>query len=291
MSKWSRLFKPFASLFGSSDTRRGSSSDRQVSQPSEPKLPVPKSGVGKLVARATDRFRVAVAPPIQEEEPFVSEPRESSFDAQTQEGFDAVEMLGRDASYDEDQWRRVQESQIRVVSSSNVYSYAWEWEGGVSERGILYVTFLYWEPGMKQQERQGPGPTYAYYDFPRQRFEEFNAASEESAGKAVWDFCRIRGSRHAHQHRYRLVSVSGKYVPRKVTQRGFKRRTLVRAGMQPSKRRMLSQVALLTAGKRTMNELDNHQLPLSFTRSQLADENFGGVDRGEPNRGRPNRGR
>lgn len=291
MSKWSRLFKPFASLFGSSGSNRGSSSDPPAPQPSQPELPGPKTGLGRLVARATDRFRVPVAPPIQEEEPFVFVPQESSFDAQTEEGFDAVEMLGRDASYDEEQWRRLQESHIRVVASSNVYSYAWEWEGGVSERGILYVTFLHWEPGMKQEERAGPGPTYAYYDFPRKRYEDFNAASEESAGRAVWDFCRIRGTKHGHQHRYRLVAVSGQYVPRKATRAGFKRRTLVRAGMQPSKRRMLSQVALLTSGKKSLNELENEQLPLSFRRSQLADENFGQVDRGQPNRGKPNRGR
>jgi hypothetical protein len=286
VSKWSRLLKPFSSLFG------GSGGLGKTPEPSPRSTPqIPRQGLGGLVARATDRFRKVVPPPIQEQPLEILYPKENNFDGTTDEGFDAVEILGRDATYDEELWNRVQESALRVVSSSNVYSYAWEPDHEGSINGVLYVTFLHWEPGMKQDERTGPGPTYAYYDFPRYRFDAFNKEAEDSAGRAVWDFCRVRGSRHAHQHRYRLVAVSGEYVPRKATARGFKRRTLIRAGMSPGKRRMLSQVALLTSGKSTLGELENNQLPRSFRRSTLADEEFGTPDRGEPNRGRPNRGR
>jgi len=286
MSKWSRLLKPFSSLFGGFGD-----SGRKPEPPPQSNPPLPRQGLGGLVARATDRFRRVVPPPIQEQPEETLEPRENNFDAVTDEGFDAVEILGRDATYDEELWQRVQGSALRVVSSSNVYSYAWEPDEQSSINGILYVTFLHWEPGMKQGDREGPGPTYAYYDFPRHRFDAFNKQAEDSAGRAVWDFCRVRGSLHAHQHRYRLVAVSGEYVPRKATAKGFKRRTLVRAGISPGKRRMLSQVALLTSGKKNLGELESNQLPRSFKRSTLADENFGTPDRGEPNRGRPNRGR
>jgi hypothetical protein len=291
VSKWSRLLKPFSSLFGSSI---GSSRSSDASQ-SEPvrqiPLPGPRSGLGKLLARATDRFRTIEPPPVQDEGGVVYVPRQDNFDSQTEEGFDAVEILGRDATYDEGLWERLQQSQMRVVKSSNVYSYAWEPEGEDKNVGVLYVTFLHWEPGMKQSERSGPGPTYAYYSFSKRRFEEFQAASEESAGKAVWDFCRVRGSRHAHRHQYRLVSVAGEYVPRKVTAKGFKRRTLIRPGASPSQRKTLARANMMFQGETNLNRVQNENLVRTFRRSTLGDEEFGKPDRGEPNRGRPNRGR
>ena len=291
MSKWSRLLKPFSSLFGSSG---GSAKNNQPSQPESIRnipLPAPRTGLGGLLARATDRFRTIEPPPVQDEGGLVYVPRQDNFDSQTDEGFDAVEIFGRDATYDKDLWERLHQAQTRVVKSSNVYSFAWESEGDDRNIGILYVTFLHWEPGMKQNERSGPGPTYAYYAFSKRRFEEFQAASDESAGKAVWDFCRVRGSRHAHRHQYRLVSVAGEYVPRKVTAKGFKRRTLLRPGTSPNQRRALARANMEFQGVSNMNQIDSDKLTRTFRRSTLADETFGKPDRGEPNRGRPNRGR
>lgn len=291
MSKWTRLLKPFSSLFGSSGSSRSSEPPQKEPTRNIP-LPGPRSGLGKLLARATDRFRTIEPPPVQEESGgVVFVPRPTNFDSQTDEGFDAVEVLGRDATYDEGLWQKLQDSQMRVVKSSNVYSYAWESEGDDKLTGILYVTFLDWQPGMKQQDRSGPGATYAYYGFNKRRFEEFQAASEESAGRAVWDFCRVRGSRHAHRHQYRLVSVAGEYVPRKVTAKGFRRRTLVRPGASPQQRRAMAQANMMFQGETNMNKIDSDKLTRTFRRSTLGDEDFGRPDRGTPNRGRPNRGR
>jgi hypothetical protein len=195
--------------------------------------------------------------------------------------------------YDPELWDRVHRKTIRVVQSSNVYSYAWESDG--SESGTLYVTYLHWAPGMKASERSGPGATYSYGNFPRERYLQFQAASNESAGAAVWDFCRQRGTQHGHQHPVALVSVAGQYVPRKATANGFKRRTMVRAGMPLAKRKLYAQMAKLTQGVASLNELSDDQLPTGFQRSTLQSQSYapnrGEPDRGGPNRGRPNRGR
>jgi hypothetical protein len=200
--------------------------------------------------------------------------------------------MGRSAVYDPELWQRLQQSQSRVVSSSNVYSYVWEWEG--NESGILYVTYLNWTPGMKAKDRSGPGNTYAYYDFPRAKFLEFESASSESAGMAVWDYCRVRGTQHAHQHRVALVAASGQYVPRKATANGFKRRMLIRAGMPLAKRKLYASIAKQVHGVKSLNQLSDEQLPTGFQRSTLSNQSFpdrGNPNRGSPNRGRPNRGR
>lgn len=201
------------------------------------------------------------------------------------EHFDYVELLGRDASYDEGLMEDLKKSEIRVVSSSNVYSYSWEDEGA-EDKGILYVTYLDWSPGTKRQDRSGPGATYAYYDFPKERYEQFNAMAEESAGKAVWDYCRVRGTQHGHQHRYRLISVTGEYIPRKATAGGLKKRTLIQPGMSPDKRRAVYGLARTFAGG-DRSQIKN---PSAFRRSTLPETYRGTPNRGRPNRGEPNRG-
>lgn len=200
-----------------------------------------------------------------------------------EDDFDQIDIFGRDASYADDLMDNVKASEVRVVSSSNVYSYSWEDEGDDPRKGILYVTYLEWYPGMKNSERSGPGATYAYYDFPRERFEDFESRAEESAGKAVWDYCRVRGTQHGHQHRYRLISISGKYVPRKATAKGFKDRTLIQPGLSPHQRRTLYKIARLFSSDRS--ELRN---PSGFLRSTLG--STGKPNRAKPNRGRPDRG-
>lgn len=205
---------------------------------------------------------------------------------QPDDDFDNVEILGRDASYDEQLWQNVQANEVRVVSSSNVYSYYFEAESPSS--GILFVTFLHWEKGMKSTDRSGPGATYAYANVPTRKYEEFRNAADTSAGTAVWDYLRVRGTVHEHQHPPRLIQVAGDYVPRKATARGFADRTLVSPGMSPTSRRQTF---------RRSQSRENHPGRQFFKRSTLAaTPNAGRIrrngkpNRGEPNRGEPNRG-
>lgn len=286
MSNWSRLIKSFAELF-SKATPRG----QKPPASGTASYPLPRRGVGGFLANNFDRFRTATPPPVQQEPDYQPLPPKTNFDSQTDEGFDAVELLGRDATYDRDLWRQLQSSEIRVVASSNVYSYAYEPYAPSDPMGTLFVTFLSWTPGMKNNERSGPGATYAYSEFPRRKYDEFNAASQESAGAAVWDYCRLRGSQHGHQHQYRLVSAAGEYVPRKATANGYKRRTLINPGLSPNVRRTLSKMATQFNDARNLNQLPNELMPGAFRRSTLPDQTFGRPNRGEPNRGTPNRGR
>src|SRR6056297_372497 len=171
-----------------------------------------------------------------------------------------IQILGRDVGYDEADFEAVMEAMRRTPGSSNVYGYFFEREA--RRTGILYVTFLAQRRG---QTGSGPGPTYAYYDVPVKKAVEFQRATQESAGGAVWDYLRIRGTIAGHQHQYRLVHVSGEYVPRKVTPLGYKNRA----------------VPALGVGRR------------SFRRNTLPEQKFfsrGGPNRGGPDRGEPDRG-
>jgi hypothetical protein len=173
--------------------------------------------------------------------------------------------------------------EIRTPASSNVYSFQYDYS-----RSILYVryqehtinpraakmsssggrTHVKGELGRTVGGKTGgPGALYAYYDVPPRIFERIVRAP--SAGKAVWDDLRIRGTAYGHRFRYTLaagqvVSMDGQkgvYIPRKVTPQGFRSRTLAIEG----------------TGRRI------------YGHSALPEErrNF----RGRPNRGTPNRGR
>jgi hypothetical protein len=173
--------------------------------------------------------------------------------ADAEEEFDDIQLLGRDASYHENDWRVVMDRMRMTPGSSNVYGYYFERESRTT--GILYVTFL-------ATGGRGSGPTYAYYTVPVRKFQDFQRATASSAGGAVWDYLRIRGTTWGHQHTYRLVSVSGDYVPRKATRRGFAARAITDPG----------------TGRR------------AYRRNTLRAYNEP-PDRGGPNRGRPNNGR
>lgn len=155
------------------------------------------------------------------------------------------------------------------VNSSNVYSYAWQPE--TENFGTLYVTFRAWTPGMRHPSASA-GATYAYYAVPFAKFRDFARAAQGSAGGAVWDYLRVRGSVSDHQHPYELVggvlmSKEEVYIPRKATDAGYFRRA----------------VQVPRAGRGT------------WQRSTLASREFaperGGPNRGQPNRGGPSRGR
>ncbi|MGV3485956.1 MAG: hypothetical protein ACO1RT_16185 [Planctomycetaceae bacterium] len=170
------------------------------------------------------------------------------------EELDEIQILGRDAGYDPADFAAVMAGTRLTPGSSNVYGYYFEREA--RRTGILYVTFLGTMPG---GARGGAGPTYAYYDVSVIKANAFQKASEASAGNAVWDYLRIRGTVAGHQHNYRLVHVTGEYVPRKATPVGYRNRAVPALGI----------------GRR------------EFRRNTLPAMRF---SRGEPNRAGPNRG-
>lgn len=170
------------------------------------------------------------APPIQKIRP--TAPLPTDFEEQV-----AVRREGRPLDPQEERRKKAEakeEGRIHLVESSNVHSFWFEREGRFD--GVLYVAFLAWVPG--QKGRSGLGPTYAYYGVPVRKYLRFKTAAAGSAGRAVWDFLRVRGqgNRHRHQHPYRLTAGAapneavegnrGVYVPRKVTRTGFRIRNL-----------------------------------------------------------------
>lgn len=187
--------------------------------------------------------------PIDDEQPPGSEDREL--------GPEDFELLGRDAAYDRADWYVVMDQMRLTPGSSNVYGYYFETES--RKTGILYVTFI---ASYRGEVREGAGATYAYYDVPVRKFHEFQRAAASSAGGAVWDYLRLRGTTWGHQHQYRLVQAHGDYVPRKATRKGFKTRNVPEIG---------------ETGRRT------------YRRSTLPESTF--PDRGTPDRGEPDRGR
>ena len=174
---------------------------------------------------------------------------------EAEEVFDEIQLLGRDATYHDDDWKVVMDGLRLTPGSSNVYGYYFEFESRTM--GILYVTFR------ANGEGTGAGPSYAYYNVPAKKYHEFRRASEESAGGAVWDYLRVRESAWKHQHHYRLVDSATGYIPRKATRRGFAARALADRGI----------------GRR------------SYRRNTLPAYNDGRPDRGRPDRGEPDRGR
>lgn len=123
--------------------------------------------------------------------------------------------------------------------SSNVYSFWWIPDKQnpakkAKDGGTLYVTFKSWYKGQKGRPDE-PGSTYAYSNVSRDRFKEFtDHTNPNTAGWAVWEYLRVRGTRSGHQHPYRLTQGQAKdpdrthggvYIPRMATAKGFATRT------------------------------------------------------------------
>ncbi len=216
-------------------------------------------------------------------------PQESRDIEEVQQVYSEIQLLGRDRGLS-DEMQAVMDG-MRRVASSNVYGYFFELERGSS--GLLYVTFLGVNPNHSRSS--SPGATYVYFDVPTAKFNEFQQASEASAGKAVWDYLRVRGTVWQHQHRYRLVQSSGNYIPRKATKLGFKTRQVAPTGQPKIPNSTWSAISRLErspssdirvyAGKIKQALLGER----GFRRSTLAPRSFL-PNRGTPNRGRPNRG-
>lgn len=168
-----------------------------------------------------------------------------------QEVYDNVQLLGRDRSYDSPGAINQLMTQMRLVNSSNVWGYFYELENDPRKptSGILYVTFRAEAP--KGGERpHSAGPTYAYYDVPIKKYKEFERASDASAGKAVWDYMRVRGAMWNHQHRYRFIQSTGDYIPRKATKRGLR----VRHAQNPHSAKIPNSVwSAISRLKRSVN--------------------------------------
>jgi len=234
--------------------------------------------------------------PVQ---PPAAKQQESRDIQEVQETYDKIQLLGRDRGASDDM-QAVMDG-MRRVSSSNVYGYFFEIESGYnyqragssSQKGLLYVTFLGQTTGGTRTD--SPGTTYVYYDVPTAKFDEFQRASEASAGKAVWDYLRVRGTVWDHQHRYKLVQAHGEYVPRKATKLGFKTRQLAPAGQPKISNSTWSAISRL---ERSPNP-QVKQYAAQMKRALLAEQNFKRStlaprsflpNRAAPNRGKPNRG-
>ncbi len=143
---------------------------------------------------------------------------------------------------------------IYTPNSSNVYSFQYD-----AERQLLYVTFKAQTingkaiktgrttMGGKQSRTQAigkrgalsggvkrpnaPGSMYVYFAVPLHALRRLLQKAKSSAGKAVWDELRIRGTMFGHRYQYQLVSGQQmpnghQYIPRKATAGGFKTRSL-----------------------------------------------------------------
>lgn len=140
--------------------------------------------------------------------------------------------------------------EILTPDSSNVFSFAYDYATSTLfvtyKAPVLHAHNVRTGPGRlggRRQLRGKPGatvagksnergPLYAYYDVPVRVFERMKMA--HSKGKFVWDNLRVRGTIYGHQYRYALMQgavtiqdgVSGVYIPRKATPRGFRVRSV-----------------------------------------------------------------
>ena len=208
----------------------------------------------------------------------------------------------------------------KTPGSSNVYSFVWvsdehtiEEDGGIrinlygertAEMGTLIVTFKEWSPGMKQKERpETPGATYAYAGVPKRTYNMFLGAG--GGGDAVWTYLRIRGTQSGHQYAYRLISVTGEYVPRMATPTGFRRRSQNMLVVDPNaaddettwiKARLQSTLKAgpLTRFGQAIGDEPSRGVSgseWSFQAYKRRGNRGGYPNRGTPNRGTPNSGR
>jgi hypothetical protein len=167
-----------------------------------------------------------------------------------------------------DRERRVPASddEMILVNSSNVYAIGYRVDEQNPAKGTLLVRYWSKENGLKT----GPGPTYAYFNVPRQVFEAFRLAA--SKGKFVWDRIRIRGTVSGHKFAYRLVGLGPNgYVPRQATRYGDKEYFIGRTVTSMSGQKYRS-----TKPDQLVRRLNSRQLARFRTM---------------PNRGTPNRGK
>lgn len=168
--------------------------------------------------------------------------------------------------------------EILTPQSSNVFSFSYARDAG-RQTGTLYVTFKApklnsssvstgrGRRGGRQQLRgksgstvsgktNERGPMYAYFSVPPAVFSRMRDAV--SKGKFVWDNLRIRGTVYGHRYRYVLAKgvvitqdgVSGVYIPRMATKKGFRVRSVATVE-QPGRRGFQSSTLAGQDGFRT----------------------------------------
>jgi hypothetical protein len=135
------------------------------------------------------------------------------------------------------------EQMILTPQSSNVYGFTYDFQSstlyvqykapvlnagktrvGINKSGLRQI---YGDKGVLSGRSNSPGPMYGYYDVPARVFHRMKLTN--SKGKFVWSELRIRGTIWGHKYRYSLVQpsiiiqkgVSGTYIPRKATKRGY----------------------------------------------------------------------
>lgn len=140
------------------------------------------------------------------------------------------------------------------ADSSNVHSFSYSYD-----KSRLYVRF---HPS--GAANRGKGSLYAYEHVPPRLF--LLMLDAPSKGGFIWDWIRIRGTVSGHRFDYRLVAVTGEYVPRKATH-------------TPEGEKFIGREMQFT----NLGSQERRTL-----RSTLPDTY---VNRGTPNRGTPNRGR
>ncbi len=272
------------------------------------------SGAPPIVPRSNPAQRPEAAPHAQQprETPPPAQSAQEVKDIQEVEDvYTEIQLFGRDRGHS-DEMQSVMDG-MRLVKSSNVYGYYFELEPGAknspsissvkygkqaaahsgSVTGILYVTFL--GQGPNGSRSNSAGATYAYYNVPVKKYGEFTHLADSSAGGAVWDYLRVRGTIAEHQHQYRLVQVSGEHIPRKATAKGFKIRQLSPVGQPTIPNSTWSAISRLEHSPNQQVRAYAGQMKRAllreqnFRRSTLAPRTFL-PNRAAPNRGRPNRG-
>lgn len=149
---------------------------------------------------------------------------------------------------------------VSDFQSSNVHSFSYDYD-----KSRLYVRFK-----APKGKNRGKGSLYAYEHFPPGLF--LKMLSAPSKGTFIWDTIRIRGTVSGHRFDYRLVAVTGGYVPRKATYIGGGNEAFVPRSMR-----------FYNLGSRQYHSM-NSPLPYEVLPAR------GEPNRGTPNRGTPNRG-
>lgn len=158
-----------------------------------------------------------------------------------------------------------------VTGSDNVYAIAYD-----IRRSSLLVQYKHWAPPMPLGTQAGPGPVYEYKNVSIAEAHALFRATNVS--QWLWDHVRVRGTWGGHKKPYRLVAMSGGYLPRKATMSNDGREWFIRRFMTSA------------GGGSAVSQLpDRPAPPMGF--DGKPQWNYWRPYRAAPYRGRPNNGR
>lgn len=159
----------------------------------------------------------------------------------------------------------------KVPDSDNVYAIAYD-----LRKSSLFVQYKHWAPPMPLGTQAGPGPVYEYKGV--SIAEAHSVYRSANVSQWLWDYVRVRGTWGGHKKPYRLVAMSGGYLPRKASMSSDGQEWFIR------------RYATSAAGSGVVSQLpDRPAPPMGFDGKPLW--NYWQPTRGTPNRGRPNNGR